>query len=135
VASVHRGGGAGTAASAATAAGTALSKLAAPLAGIAKNAPLIGTALSLGTGAISAYQGVKQVSKDVEEGKVTVTTVPDRFGGATIVFSDKNGNVIKEHKVQSPIMSPDAGGGANPPAAPPPGGPWKVVPTPVPGAK
>lgn len=74
--------------------------------------------------------------KDVEEGKVTVTTVPDRFGGATIVFSDKNGNVIKEHKVQSPIMSPDAGGGANPPAAAqPPGGPWKVVPTPVPGAK
>jgi hypothetical protein len=62
--------------------------------------------------------------KDVEEGKVTVTTVPDRFGGATIVFSDKNGNVIKEHKVQSPIMSPDAGGGANPPAAAqPPGGP------------
>jgi predicted chitinase len=64
-------GGAGTAASAATAAGTALSKLAAPLAGIAKNAPLIGSALSLGTGAISAYQGVKQVNKDVEEGKIS----------------------------------------------------------------
>jgi hypothetical protein len=74
--------------------------------------------------------------KDVEEGKVTVTTVPDRFGGATIVFSDKNGNIIKEHKVQSPILSPEApGGGATPPPAQPPGGPWKVVPTPVPGAK
>jgi hypothetical protein len=75
--------------------------------------------------------------KDVQEGKVTVTTVPDRFGGATIVFSDKDGNIIKEHKVQSPILSPEApGGGATPPpAAQPPGGPWKVVPTPVPGAK
>jgi hypothetical protein len=73
--------------------------------------------------------------KDVQEGKVTVTTVPDRFGGATIVFSDKDGNIIKEHKVQSPILSPEApGGGATPPAQPP-GGPWKVVPTPVPGAK
>jgi hypothetical protein len=74
--------------------------------------------------------------KDVQEGKVTVTTVPDRFGGATIVFSDKDGNIIKEHKVQSPILSPEApGGGATPPPAQPPGGPWKVVPTPVPGAK
>jgi hypothetical protein len=73
--------------------------------------------------------------KDVQEGKVTVTTVPDRFGGATIVFSDKDGNIIKEHKVQSPILSPEApGGSANPPAQPP-GGPWKVIPTPVPGAK
>ena len=72
--------------------------------------------------------------KDVEEGKVTVTTVPDRFGGATIVFSDKDGNIIKEHKVQSPILSPEVPG-ANPPPAQPPGGPWKVVPTPVPGVK
>jgi predicted chitinase len=68
---VGAAGGAGTAASAATAAGTALSKLAAPLAGIAKNAPLIGSALSLGTGAISAYQGVKQANKDVEEGNIS----------------------------------------------------------------
>jgi hypothetical protein len=73
--------------------------------------------------------------KDVQEGKVTVTTVPDRFGGATIVFSDKDGNIIKEHKVQSPILSPEAPGGATPPPAQPPGGPWKVIPTPVPGAK
>ena len=71
--------------------------------------------------------------RDVEEGKITVTTVPDRFGGATIVFSDKNGNVVKEHKVQSPIMTPDAGtpGAAAPKTETP--GSWKLVPTP--GAK
>jgi hypothetical protein len=74
--------------------------------------------------------------RDVEEGKVTVTTVPDKFGGATIVFSDKNGNIIKEHKVQSPIMTPDAGTpGATPAPKTETPGSWKIVPTPVPGAK
>lgn len=64
-------GGAGTAASAATAAGTALSKLAGPLAGLSKAAPLIGTVMSVGTGVVDAYQGIKNADKDLKEGKIT----------------------------------------------------------------
>lgn len=64
-------GGAGTAASAATAAGTALSKLAGPLAGLSKAAPLIGTVMSVGTGVVDAYQGIKKADKDLKEGKIT----------------------------------------------------------------
>ena len=64
-------GGAGTAASAATAAGTALSKLAGPLTGLSKAAPLIGTVMSVGTGVVDAYQGIKKADKDLKEGKIT----------------------------------------------------------------
>lgn len=64
-------GGATTAATAATTAGTALSKLAGPLAGLSKAAPLIGTVMSVGTGVVDAYQGIKKADKDLKEGKIT----------------------------------------------------------------
>jgi predicted chitinase len=64
-------GGAGSAATAATAAGTALSKLAGPLAGLSKAAPMIGTVMSVGTGVVDAYQGIKKADKDLKEGKIT----------------------------------------------------------------
>ena len=64
-------GGASTAATAATTAASALSKLAGPLAGLSKAAPLIGTAMSVGTGVIDAYQGIKKADKDLKEGTIT----------------------------------------------------------------
>ena len=64
-------GGAGTAATAATGAASALSRLAGPLAGLSKAAPLIGTVMSVGTGVVDAYQGIKKADKDLKEGKIT----------------------------------------------------------------
>jgi predicted chitinase len=64
-------GGAGSAAAAATTAASALSKLAGPLAGLSKAAPLIGTAMSVGSGVIDAYQGIKKADKDLKEGTIT----------------------------------------------------------------
>jgi predicted chitinase len=64
-------GGAGSAATAATTAASALSKLAGPLAGLSKAAPLIGTAMSVGSGVIDAYQGIKKADKDLKEGTIT----------------------------------------------------------------
>ena len=63
--------GAGTAATAATGAASALSKLAGPLAGLSKAAPLIGTVMSVGTGVVDAYQGIKKADKDLKEGTIT----------------------------------------------------------------
>lgn len=63
--------GAGTAATAATTAASALSKLAGPLAGLSKAAPLIGTVMSVGTGVVDAYQGIKKADKDLKEGTIT----------------------------------------------------------------
>ena len=42
---------------------------------------------------------VEKLKKDVDEGKITVQTVPDGFGGATVIVLDKQGNKIQEYKV------------------------------------
>ena len=63
--------GATGAAGAATTAATALSKLAGPLTSLSRAAPLIGTVMSIGTGVVDAYQGIKKADKDLQEGKIT----------------------------------------------------------------
>jgi hypothetical protein len=42
---------------------------------------------------------IEKIKKDVDTGKVTVQTVPDGFGGATIIVLDKAGKLVQEYKV------------------------------------
>jgi hypothetical protein len=42
---------------------------------------------------------VDKIKKDIDTGKVTVQTVPDGFGGATIIVLDKAGKLVQEYKV------------------------------------
>jgi hypothetical protein len=57
---------------------------------------------------------IEKLKKDVDTGKITVQTVPDGFGGATVIVLDREGNKIQEYKVGGL----PSGGGA--PAAPAP---------------
>ena len=65
------GAGATGAAGAASSAATALGRLAGPLTKLAGAAPAIGTVMSVGSGVIDAYQGIKKADKDLSEGKIT----------------------------------------------------------------
>lgn len=62
----------------------------------------------------------KKLASDVQNGKVHVTTVPDQFGGATIIVTDEKGNKINEIAVNSPILNqvPGAPGSATSPVVP-----------------
>jgi len=67
---------------------------------------------------------IEKLKKDVDTGKITVQTVPDGFGGATVIVLDREGNKIQEYKVGG-LPS-----GVGAPAAPAPGMPaasytWK----------
>jgi len=67
---------------------------------------------------------IEEIKKGIDTGKITVQTVPDGFGGATVIVLDREGNKIQEYKVGGL----PSGGGA--PAAPAPGMPaasytWK----------
>ena len=42
---------------------------------------------------------VEKIKKDIDTGKVTVQTVPDGLGGATIIVLDKAGKLVQEYKV------------------------------------
>ena len=42
---------------------------------------------------------VDKLKKDIDTGKVTVQTVPDGFGGATVIVLDREGKKIQEYKV------------------------------------
>lgn len=42
---------------------------------------------------------VEKLKKDVDTGKVTVQTVPDGFGGATVLVLDREGKLVQEYKV------------------------------------
>ena len=42
---------------------------------------------------------IEKIKKDVDTGKVTVQTVPDGFGGATVIVLDREGKKIQEYKV------------------------------------
>lgn len=42
---------------------------------------------------------VEKLKKDVDTGKVTVQTVPDGFGGATVIVLDREGKKVQEYKV------------------------------------
>lgn len=42
---------------------------------------------------------VEKLKKDIDTGKVTVQTVPDGFGGATVIVLDRAGKLIQEYKV------------------------------------
>jgi hypothetical protein len=42
---------------------------------------------------------IDKIKKDIDTGKVTVQTVPDGFGGATVIVLDKAGKLVQEYKV------------------------------------
>ena len=42
---------------------------------------------------------IEKIKKDVDTGKVTVQTVPDGFGGATVIVLDREGKKVQEYKV------------------------------------
>jgi hypothetical protein len=42
---------------------------------------------------------VEKLKKDIDTGKVTVQTVPDGFGGATVIVLDRAGKLVQEYKV------------------------------------
>jgi len=42
---------------------------------------------------------IEKMKKDVDTGKITVQTVPDGFGGATVIVLDREGKKIQEYKV------------------------------------
>ncbi len=42
---------------------------------------------------------IEKLKKDVDTGKVTVQTVPDGFGGATVIVLDREGKKVQEYKV------------------------------------
>jgi hypothetical protein len=42
---------------------------------------------------------IEKIKKDVDTGKVTVQTVPDGFGGATVIVLDRAGKLVQEYKV------------------------------------
>ena len=42
---------------------------------------------------------VDKLKKDIDTGKVTVQTVPDGFGGATVIVLDRAGKLVQEYKV------------------------------------
>lgn len=74
--------GAASAATAASSAAGALGRLAGPLAGLAKAAPMIGTVVSVGTGVVDAYQGIKEADKELREGKITKEEAREKKGEA-----------------------------------------------------
>lgn len=41
----------------------------------------------------------EKLKKDIDTGKVTVQTVPDGFGGATVIVLDREGKLVQEYKV------------------------------------
>lgn len=42
---------------------------------------------------------IEKLKKDVDTGKITVQTVPDGFGGATVLVLDREGKLVQEYKV------------------------------------
>lgn len=58
---------------------------------------------------------VEKLKKDIDTGKVTVQTVPDGFGGATVIVLDKTGKLVQEYKVGG---LPQGGAPAAPTAKP-----------------
>lgn len=42
---------------------------------------------------------IEKLKKDVDTGKITVQTVPDGFGGATVIVLDRDGKLVQEYKV------------------------------------
>lgn len=42
---------------------------------------------------------IEKLKKDIDTGKITVQTVPDGFGGATVIVLDREGKKIEEYKV------------------------------------
>lgn len=58
---------------------------------------------------------VEKLKKDIDTGKVTVQTVPDGFGGATVIVLDRAGKLVQEYKVGG---LPQGGAPAAPAAKP-----------------
>jgi len=58
---------------------------------------------------------IEKIKKDVDTGKVTVQTVPDGFGGATVIVLDREGKKVQEYKVGG---LPTGGTSTAPPAKP-----------------
>jgi len=63
---------------------------------------------------------IEKIKKDVDTGKVTVQTVPDGFGGATVIVLDREGKKVQEYKVgglptggtsTAPVAKPATSGG------------------------
>ena len=42
---------------------------------------------------------IEKLRKDVDTGKITVQTVPDGFGGATVIVLDREGKKVQEYRV------------------------------------
>jgi hypothetical protein len=58
---------------------------------------------------------IEKLKKDVDTGKITVQTVPDGFGGATVIVLDRDGKLVQEYKVGG---LPQGGAPAAPAAKP-----------------
>ena len=59
---------------------------------------------------------IEKIKKDVDTGKVTVQTVPDGLGGATVIVLDRAGKLVQEYKVGG---LPTGGGAAVKPSQKP----------------
>jgi len=63
----------------------------------------------------------KKYATEVDQGKVTATTITDRDGGGTIIYADKTGKEVNRIVVTSQAMQDYLAGKGEKPGAPPKG--------------